>query len=451
METKNLTFRKVKIKSRIAFYTLGCKLNFSETSSILRSIPDTDFIKVDFDDDADVYVVNTCSVTENADNKLKKLIKKISICNPNAFIIVIGCYAQLKPYEIKKIEGVDLILGASEKFKLNNYLKNLSKNGKVSVHSCEIENFREYNSSYSLNDRTRSFLKIQDGCDYKCTYCTIPLARGESRSDSVESILLNAKKISKNGVQEIVLTGVNIGDYGKGEFNNKNHKSTFIDLLEKLDKIDLIKRFRISSIEPNLLNHEIIRFIKSSKLFMPHFHIPLQSGSNKILNKMKRRYLTNLYFDRIKLIKELMPNACIGADVIVGFPNETEKDFNDTFNFILNSPIDYLHVFIFSERSNTLANSMEKSVPLKIRNERGKVLRNLSIKKRRKFYENQIGKRGMVLFESENKKGYINGYTENYIKIRRPWDPNLSNKICNVKLTEVDQDGFMRVDNLITT
>ena len=451
METKDLIFSEIKIKYKIAFHTLGCKLNFSETSSIKRSIPDENFIKVNFNENADVYVINSCSVTENADNKLKDLVKKKLKVNSAAYIIVIGCYAQLKPNEIKKIDGVDLILGASEKFKLNNYLDNIAKKESASVHSCEIEYFNEYNSSFSLNDRTRSFLKIQDGCDYKCSYCTIPLARGESRSDSVESILSNVQKISKSGVKEIVLTGVNIGDYGKGEYNNKKHKNTLIELLKKLDKSNLIKRLRISSIEPNLLKDNIIRFIKISKLFVPHFHIPLQSGSDKILKKMKRRYLSSLYFERINLIKELMPNACIGADVIVGFPYETENDFNDTFNFILNSPIDYLHVFVFSERDNTSANSMENSVPINKRNERAKVLRNLSLRKKRAFYESQIGKWGLVLFEDENKKGYLNGYTENYIKIRRPWDPNLSNKICKVKYSKIDEDGYMRVENLTIT
>ena len=429
----------------VAFYTLGCKLNFSETSTIARSFVDNNFEKVSFDKPADVFVINTCSVTENADNKFKSVVKKANIINPDAFIIAIGCYAQLKPDKLAEVLGVNLVLGANEKFNILNYINKISINEPAQVYSCNIEDVDSYISSYSVSDRTRAFLKVQDGCDYKCTYCTIPLARGISRSDNIQSIVDNAEKISKTGVKEIVLTGVNIGDYGKGEFGNKVHENTFLDLIQTLDKTSSIDRIRISSIEPNLLKNEIISFVSQSKLFVPHFHIPLQSGNNEILKLMKRRYLTDLYVDRVKFIKKLIPDACIGVDVIVGFPGESDEFFMDTFNFLNNLDVSYLHVFSYSERDNTIANELPNVVSKSIRVKRSKILRTLSYKKRRLFYESQIGKFKKVLFESENKKGYIYGFTDNYVKVRTPWNPNLVNTIEIVELKSIDDDGFVRV------
>ncbi|MDC1492317.1 tRNA (N(6)-L-threonylcarbamoyladenosine(37)-C(2))-methylthiotransferase MtaB [Flavobacteriaceae bacterium] len=429
----------------VAFYTLGCKLNFSETSTIARNFVENDFEKVPFDKPADVYVINTCSVTENADNKFKSVVKIANKNNPDAFIIAIGCYAQLKPNELASVLGVNLVLGANEKFNILNYIDKISINDSPLIYSCNIDYVDNYISSYSISDRTRAFLKVQDGCDYKCTYCTIPLARGISRSDDIKSIINNAEVISKTGIKEIVLTGVNIGDYGKGEFGNKKHESTFLDLIESLDKTSSIDRIRISSIEPNLLKNNIISFVSKSNLFVPHFHIPLQSGSNEILKLMKRRYLRDLYVDRVKYIKNLIPDACIGVDVIVGFPGETEEYFMDTFNFINSLDISYLHVFSYSERDNTLASKLADIVPKAIRTQRSKILRSLSIKKRRLFYESQLGKSKNVLYESENKKGYIYGFTENYVKIRTPWNPKLINTIQQVDLDFIDDRGFVRV------
>jgi threonylcarbamoyladenosine tRNA methylthiotransferase MtaB len=430
----------------VAFYTLGCKLNFSETSTIARSFVDNNFEKVSFESPADVFVINTCSVTENADNKFKSVVKKANNINPDAFIIAIGCYAQLKPDKLAEVLGVNLVLGANEKFNILNYINKISINEPAQVYSCNIEDVDSYISSYSVSDRTRAFLKVQDGCDYKCTYCTIPLARGISRSDNIQSIIENAEKISKTGVKEIVLTGVNIGDYGKGEFGNKVHESTFLDLIQSLDKTSSIDRIRISSIEPNLLKNEIISFVSQSDLFVPHFHIPLQSGNNEILKLMKRRYLRDLYVDRVKFIKKLIPDACIGVDVIVGFPGESDEFFIDTFNFLNDIDVSYLHVFSYSERDNTLASELPNVVPKSIRTERSKILRTLSYKKRRLFYESQIGKLKKVLFESENKKGYIYGFTDNYVKVRTPWNPDLVNTIKIVELKSIDDDGFVRVD-----
>jgi threonylcarbamoyladenosine tRNA methylthiotransferase MtaB len=430
----------------VAFYTLGCKLNFSETSTIARSFVDNNFEKVSFESPADVFVINTCSVTENADNKFKSVVKKANNINPDAFIIAIGCYAQLKPDKLAEVLGVNLVLGANEKFNILNYINKISINEPAQVYSCNIEDVDSYISSYSVSDRTRAFLKVQDGCDYKCTYCTIPLARGISRSDNIQSIIENAEKISKTGVKEIVLTGVNIGDYGKGEFGNKVHESTFLDLIQSLDKTSSIDRIRISSIEPNLLKNEIISFVSQSDLFVPHFHIPLQSGNNEILKLMKRRYLRDLYLDRVKFIKKLIPDACIGVDVIVGFPGESDEFFIDTFNFLNDIDVSYLHVFSYSERDNTLASELPNVVPKSIRTERSKILRTLSYKKRRLFYESQIGKLKKVLFESENKKGYIYGFTDNYVKVRTPWNPDLVNTIKIVELKSIDDDGFVRVD-----
>ena len=435
----------MKLLNTVAFYTLGCKLNYSETSTIARDFVENNFKKVSFNDPADVYVINTCSVTENADKKFKTVVKRAKKVNPDAFIIAIGCYAQLKPNELANVLGVNLVLGANEKFNILNYLDKISVNDTAQVYSCNIDDVDNYISSYSVSDRTRAFLKVQDGCDYKCTYCTIPLARGISRSDDINSIINNAEKISKTGIKEIVLTGVNIGDYGKGEFGNKKHESTFLDLIESLDKTSSIDRIRISSIEPNLLKNEIISFVSKSNLFVPHFHIPLQSGNNEILKLMKRRYLRDLYVDRVSFIKNLMPDACIGVDVIVGFPGETEEHFRDTFDFLNSLDISYLHVFSYSERDNTLASEFSDIVPNSIRSKRSKILRSLSLKKRRVFYESQLGKRKKVLFESENKKGYIHGFTDNYVKIRYPWNPKLVNTLHHVDLESIDNEGFVRV------
>ena len=429
---------------RVAFHTLGCKLNFSETATIARDFDPKQYQRVDFDSPAEMYVINTCSVTENADKRLKGLVKKVLRQNPEGFVAAIGCYAQLQPKEIASLEGVDLVLGATEKFKLIEYIQDLTKKEQGEVHSCEIEEANFYESSYSISDRTRAFLKVQDGCDYKCTYCTIPQARGVSRSDSLTNVLKNAEKIAAAGLKEIILTGVNIGDYGKGEFGNKKHEHTFLDLITALDQLKSIERIRISSIEPNLLKDEIIAFVGKSKRFVPHFHIPLQSGSDKVLKSMKRRYLSSLYKDRIDYIKTMMPNACIGADVIVGYPGETEEDFIETYRFITELPVSYLHVFTYSERPNTEAVEMKGVVALPERNKRSKMLRALSVKKRRAFYESQLGTQATVLFEAENKEGYITGFTENYVKVRDHWDPNKVNRIQKVMLDRIDDEGFVR-------
>ena len=431
---------------KVAFYTLGCKLNFSETSTIARNFQDEGFNRVDFEEVADIYVINTCSVTDNADKQFKQIVKKAIKTNDKAFIVAVGCYAQLKPEELAAVDGVDLVLGATEKFKIQDYINDLSKNEISEIHSCEIEEADFYVGSYSIGDRTRAFLKVQDGCDYKCTYCTIPLARGISRSDALENVLKNASEISKQGIKEIVLTGVNIGDYGKGEFGNKKHEHTFLDLVKALDEVEGIERLRISSIEPNLLKNETIEFVAKSKTFVPHFHIPLQSGSNEILNKMKRRYLREIYTDRVNKIREVMPHACIGVDVIVGFPGETDAHFLETYNFLNEMDISYLHVFTYSERDNTEAAAMQDVVPMNVRNKRSKMLRGLSVKKRRAFYESQIGTNRTVLFESENKEGYIHGFTENYVKVKTPWNPELVNTLHEINLTKIDEDGSVRME-----
>jgi len=433
-------------KKKVAFHTLGCKLNFTETSTIARSFVENGYELTDFSNKADFYVINTCSVTDNADKKFKNILNKANKNNPDAFKIVIGCYAQLKPESISKIQGVDLVLGANEKFNVVDYLDTLSKEN-THVYSCDINKVNSYESSFSVDDRTRSFLKIQDGCDYKCTYCTIPLARGVSRSDSLENIKNNISQISAKSVKEIILTGVNIGDYGKGEFGNKKHETTFLELIKELDLTSKIDRFRISSIEPNLLKNDIIDFVSKSNLFVPHFHIPLQSGSNKILARMKRRYKKELYEDRINHIHSKIDNCCIGVDVIVGFPGETDSDFQDTYDFLLNLEISYLHVFTYSERDNTEAASMNDNIPKNIRNKRSKMLRSLSEKKKRIFYNSQLNKVRPILFETENKFGYIQGYTDNYIKVRHPWSPGLSNKIIYAKLSKIDNEGFVRVED----
>ena len=440
-------------KKRVAFYTLGCKLNFSETSTIARNLQEEGFERVDFEEVADMYVINTCSVTENADKQFKQVVRKAMKLNDKAFVAAVGCYAQLKPEELADVDGVDLVLGATEKFKLADYINDLSKNDFGQVHSCEIAEADFYVGSYSIGDRTRAFLKVQDGCDYKCTYCTIPLARGISRSDALENVLQNAAEISKQGIKEIVLTGVNIGDYGKGEFGNKKHEHTFLDLVKALDEVEGIERLRISSIEPNLLKNETIDFVSKSRTFVPHFHIPLQSGSNEILGKMKRRYQREVYTDRVANIRQVMPHACIGVDVIVGFPGETDEHFLETYHFLNDLDISYLHVFTYSERDNTEAAVMEGVVPNNVRAKRSKMLRGLSVKKRRAFYESQLDTQRTVLFEGENKEGYIHGFTENYVKVKTPWDPALVNTLHEVQLTRIDEDGSVRMEfiNTLTT
>ena len=431
---------------KAAFYTLGCKLNFSETSTIARNFQGEGFERVDFSEKADIYVINTCSVTDNADKRFKTIVKQAQKANPEAFIAAVGCYAQLKPEELAQVDGVDLVLGATEKFKITDYINDLTKNEQGEVHSCEIDDADFYVGSYAIGDRTRAFLKVQDGCDYKCTYCTIPLARGISRSDTLENVLKNAAEIAAQDIKEIVLTGVNIGDYGKGEFGNKKHEHTFFELVQALDKVEGIHRLRISSIEPNLLKNETIDFVAQSNAFVPHFHIPLQSGSDKLLKLMRRRYLSQLYVDRVHQIKKVMPHACIGVDVIVGFPGETDEDFLDTYHFLNELDISYLHVFTYSERQNTVAAEMEGVVPKQVRNKRSKMLRGLSAKKRRAFYESQLDSNRTVLFEGENKEGYIHGFTENYVKVKAPWSPKLVNTLHEVKLTEIDEDGLVRFE-----
>lgn len=431
----------------VAFHTLGCKLNFAETSTIARDFDEKGFKKVEFDQPADVVVINTCSVTANADKECKTIVRSALKQNPDAFVVVVGCYAQLKPDEIAAIDGVDLVLGATEKFKVTQYLEDLTKKDLGEVHSCEIEEADHFVGSWSIGERTRAFLKVQDGCDYKCTYCTIPLARGISRSDNLENVLKNAADIAASGIKEIVLTGVNIGDYGKGEFGNKKHEHTFLDLVKALDTVDGIDRLRISSIEPNLLKDETIDFVAQSERFVPHFHIPLQSGSNAILKKMKRRYMRELYADRVAKIKEVMPHACIGVDVIVGFPGETDELFRETYDFINGLDISYLHVFTYSERANTEAVEMEGVVPMDVRKKRNKMLRILSAKKKMAFYHDQLGSTRRVLFEGENKAGYIHGFTENYVKVKTFWNPELVNQVHTVTLQSIDDDGLVRFND----
>ena len=440
---KNTRMNHIK---KVAFYTLGCKLNFSETATIARGFSNEGFERVNFSEKADMYVINTCSVTENADKRFKTIVKQAQKANSNAFIAAIGCYAQLKPKDLANVNGVDLVLGATEKFKITDYINDLSKNDFGEIHSCEIEEANFYVGSYSIGDRTRAFLKVQDGCDYKCTFCTIPLARGISRSDTLENVLNNAVEISSQGIKEIVLTGVNIGDYGKGEFGNKNHEHTFLELIQKMDTLPEIERIRISSIEPNLLKNETIDFVSGSKAFVPHFHIPLQSGSNSILKLMKRRYHRELYEERVQKIRESMPHACIGVDVIVGFPGESDEYFLETYHFLNELDISYLHVFTYSERDNTPAAAMKGIVPMNVRKKRSKMLRGLSVKKRRAFYENQLNTKRTVLFEGENKEGFIHGFTENYVKVKMAWDPKLINTVHKIILKEIDEDGMVLFD-----
>lgn len=429
-----------------AFHTLGCKLNFAETSTIARQLTGAGYQKVSFDEPAHVYIINTCSVTENADRECKFHVKRAMKANPDGLVVILGCYAQLKPEEISAITGVDLVLGAKEKFNILSYLDDLEKSESHGIiHSCEIDEADFFIGSYSIGDRTRAFLKVQDGCDYKCTYCTIPLARGISRSDTIESVVKNATEISQKGIKEIVLTGVNIGDYGKGEFGNKKHEHTFLDLISELDQVEGIERIRISSIEPNLLKNESIELVAKSKRFVPHFHIPLQSGSDDLLKKMKRRYMSGLYADRVAKIREVMPDSCIGVDVIVGFPGETEEKFLETYNFLNELPISYLHVFTYSERENTEAVEMEGAIPIPERKRRNKMLRILSEKKKMAFYQTQLGKTLPVLWEHENKNGLMFGFTENYVRVQKPFDINSVNEIEFLKLHKIQSDGTVSV------
>ena len=432
---------------KVALTTLGCKLNFSETSTISRQFLDAGYDIVKFDQIADIYIINTCSVTQNADKQFKNLLSKALKINSKAFIIAIGCYAQLKPEELAKLTGVDLVLGSKEKFKILDYLNDLNKNNLGEIHSCEISETDFYSSSYSIGDRTRSFLKVQDGCDYKCTYCTIPLARGISRSDKLTNIISDAKSISESGVKEIVLTGVNIGDYGKGEFGQKKHDNTLLELINELDKVEGIARIRISSIEPNLLSNDIIHFVANSKKFVPHFHIPLQSGSNTILRLMRRRYKRELYKEKVNYIKSLIPNACIGADVIVGFPAETDELFMETYRFIQSLDVSYLHVFSYSERDKTVAIKLPDVVSKQVRSKRSKLLRSLSVKMRRNFYSKQLGTNKNILFESENKKGFIYGFSDNYVRVKTPWRKDLVDSIVKYNLKEISKDGYVLAEN----
>jgi len=434
---------------KVAFYTLGCKLNFSETSTIARLFEDAGFAKVEFEETPDVYVINTCSVTENADKKCKQLVKRAQKINPESFIVIVGCYAQLKPEEIAKISGVDMVLGANEKFNILAHLENKdSKLEKAEVSFDNIKNTKDFVPSYSFGDRTRSFLKVQDGCDYFCSFCTIPLARGKSRNASVAETLLEAEKIAQTAVKEVVLTGVNIGDFGQGVGEN------FFDLVKELDKVEGIDRFRISSIEPNLLSNEIIGFcLKDSKRFVPHFHIPLQSGSDRLLKLMRRKYERTLYAERVAQIKSIRPDACIGVDVIVGFPGETDEDFMDSLNFLKDLEISYLHVFTYSERANTGAPKLGEKVPMEVRRERSKQLHLLSDRKKRQFYTENIETERTVLFEHEEDEGMMYGFTENYVKVKIPYQQELTNTFQKIRLTEIDRDGIMKcklIENLVT-
>jgi threonylcarbamoyladenosine tRNA methylthiotransferase MtaB len=430
---------------KVAFYTLGCKLNYSETSTISRMFEQKGYKKTNFTDTPDIFIINTCSVTENADKKCHKIVREARAISPDAYVAIIGCYAQLKPQEIANIPGVDAVLGAAEKFRLVELLDGFVRKPQPEIHASEIESVNTFNTSYSLHDRTRTFLKVQDGCDYSCSFCTIPLARGASRSDSISNIVSTAKEIASTEVREVVLTGVNTGDFGIQEGKRVER---FIDLVKALDEIGGIDRFRISSIEPNLLSDEIIEFVAHSKRFVPHFHIPLQSGSNKVLKLMRRRYQRELYISRVEKIKSIMPHCCIGVDVIVGFPGETHEDFLETYQFLNGLNISYLHVFTYSERENTLAASMEGSVSSKDRAERSKMLHILSDKKRRKFYEDHIGGEFTVLFENDIENGMMHGFTENYIRVGAQYDPILINELKRVRLTNINEKGIMLAEEL---
>lgn len=415
----------------VAFHTLGCKLNYSETSTLSRMLAGSGFVQKEFDETADVYVINTCSVTENADKECRQLVRRIQRRAPESFVVITGCYAQLKPQEIAEIEGVHLVLGAAEKFNIAQHLEDLTRGDSARICSCDIEELSGFHSSYSHATRTRSFLKVQDGCDYNCSFCTIPLARGHSRSDSIENVLLKAREIAAQGVKEIVLTGINLGDFGKGNEGGKRREENFFDLIQELDKVEGIERYRISSIEPNLLSEEIIQFVATSRRFMPHFHIPLQSGSNKILADMRRRYRRELYAERVAQVKSAMPHAAIGVDVIVGFPGESDKEFQETFDFLHALDVSYFHVFTYSERDNTLAVELPDVVPVSLRNERNKILRNLSLQKLHYFTAAFQDTRRKVLWESADKNGIMEGYTDNYIKVQTPYQSALVNQIVD--------------------
>jgi threonylcarbamoyladenosine tRNA methylthiotransferase MtaB len=418
----------------IAFHTLGCKLNFSETSTLSRMLERDGFEKKSFDDAADVYVINTCSVTDNADKECRQLVRRIQRRSPESLVVITGCYAQLKPREIAEIQGVDLVLGAAEKFNIGQHLRELTKGNSAKISSCDIEDVTGFNASFSIADRTRTFLKVQDGCDYNCSFCTIPMARGKSRSDSIANVVANAEKLAVQGVKEIVLTGVNLGDFGKGADGSKKNEESFYDLIVELDNVEGIERYRISSIEPNLLTNEIISFVAASNKFMPHFHIPLQSGSNKILGAMRRRYRRELYAERVAWIKSLMPHCCIGVDVIVGFPGETDEDFKETFDFLHSIDISYLHVFTYSERDNTKALEIQPIVPVHIRHQRNKTLRNVSYMKMQYFTQQHTGQTRKVLFEDHNKDGIMEGYTDNYIRIAAPYKADWVNQLIDWKI-----------------
>ena len=430
---------------KVAFYTLGCKLNYSETSTIARKFEENGYRKVDFTDTPDIFIINTCSVTENADKKCSKVVREARAISPNGYVAIIGCYAQLKPKEISEIPGVDAVLGASEKFRLIELLDGFERPAQAKIFNSEIDEVKTFNTSYSLFDRTRTFLKVQDGCDYSCSFCTIPLARGSSRSDSIHNIITTANEIAQTEVKEIVLTGVNTGDFG---LQNGERKERFLDLIKALDEVDGIERFRISSIEPNLLNDDIIEFVAKSQRFVPHFHIPLQSGSNKILKLMRRRYQHELYAARVEKIKSLMPHCCIGVDVIVGFPGETHEDFLETYQFLNELDISYLHVFTYSERENTLAAEMPNSVPMNERHERSRMLHILSDKKRRVFYKLNLGKEFSVLFENDIEDGQMHGFTENYVRVSAKYDPLLINELKKVRLNSISEKGFVLVNEV---
>ena len=415
----------------VAFHTLGCKLNFSETSTLSRQLEAQGFLKKEFDDLADVYVINTCSVTDNADKECRQIVRRIQRKSPASLVVITGCYAQLKPKEIAEIPGVDLVLGAAEKFNIGAHLRELAKGDSAKISSCDIEEVSGFNSSYSISDRTRTFLKVQDGCDYTCSFCTIPMARGKSRSDSIENVVRSAETLAEKGVKEIVLTGVNLGDFGKGADGAKQHEENFYDLVQRLDNVAGIQRYRISSIEPNLLTKDIIEFVAKSNKFMPHFHIPLQSGSNEILGLMRRRYKRELYTERTEIIKSMMPHCAIGVDVIVGYPSETDQQFRETFDFLHSLDISYLHVFTYSERDNTRALAITPVVPVQVRHERNKTLRNLSYKKMQYFTEQHTGQTRKVLFEDHVKNGMMEGYTDNYLRISTPYRKEWANNIVD--------------------
>jgi len=432
---------------KVAFYTLGCKLNFSETSTISRKFEDSGYRKVDFTDTPDIFIINTCSVTENADKKCHKIVREARAIAPDSYVAIIGCYAQLKPKEISEIPGVDAVLGASEKFRLLELLDGFVRQPQPVVISTDISEASTFSTSHSMSDRTRTFLKVQDGCDYSCSFCTIPLARGHSRSDSIERIVKTATEISLTEVKEIVLTGVNTGDFG---IQDGVRKERFIQLIQALDNIEGIDRFRISSIEPNLLTNDIIEFVSESHRFAPHFHIPLQSGSDKILKLMRRRYQRQLYVERVDKIKSVMPHACIGVDVIVGFPGENHEDFIETYNFLNELNISYLHVFTYSERENTLAATLTDRVSMKDRNERSKMLHILSDKKRRSFYEQNIGSEHTVIFENDIEDGLMHGFTENYVRVGAQYDPMMVREMQRVRITKISEKGVALVENVIT-